>query len=284
MFLLAMVLVVLGVGLVGITLTTETMRRRRLDAFFAGDPMPRNRDLLVTALRRLPLDRNALLVMLGAVIGAVIVTVVANSAILGILFAVVVIGIPLIRRARARGREEMLLRSQMADALSSIASAMAAGSSFVRALHELSREARPPLAGELDLVLNEIDVGVSPADAFRSMAERTDLAPAAWLAHLLRVQETTGAPLVTLLKGLAEHVNQSDGIQREVRALTAEGRMSAYVIAALPLVLVVVMEVTDPDYLDIYTSGWGLVTAAGMVLSICAGLFIVTRMVNSMEV
>lgn len=284
MFLLASVLVVLGLGLVAITVTTETMRRRRLGAFFEGDEMPRHRDLLVAALRRVPLDRNALLVALAAVVGAGVVTAVTGSAIVGVLLAVVVVGVPLARRAKVRRREELLLRSQMADALSSIASAMIAGSSFVRGLHELSREARPPLAGQLDLVLNEIDVGVTPADAFRGMAERTGLGPAAWLSHLLRVQETTGAPLVTLLKGLAEHVNQSDGIQREVRALTAEGRMSAYVIAALPVVLVVILELTDPDYLDIYTSGWGLVTAVGMVVSVCAGLFIVTRMVNSMEV
>src|SRR5690242_11739006 len=126
MFLLASVLVVLGVGLVAITVTTETMRRRRLSAFFEGDAMPRHRDLLVTALQRVPLDRNALLVALAAVVGAVVVTALTDSAIVGVLLAVVVVGIPLARRAKVRRREELLLRSQMADALSSIASAMIA--------------------------------------------------------------------------------------------------------------------------------------------------------------
>jgi len=284
MALLAAVLIVLGVGLVGITVTTESMRRRRLAAFFAGDELPRHRDLLASGLRRLPLDRNARRGARGAGLGAVVVIAVTGSTLIGVLLAIIVMAIPLIRQARARRREELLLRSQMADALASIASAMASGSSFVRALHELSREVRPPLAGELDLVLNEIDIGVTPADAFRSMAERTELAPAEWLAHLLRVQETTGAPLVTLLKGLADHVKQGDGIQREVQALTAEGRMSAYVIAGLPLALVVMLEISDPDYLDIYTSGWGIVASVGMVLSVVAGLFLVTRMVNSLEV
>lgn len=284
MVLLAVVIVVLGIGLVAITVTAESLRRQRLRAFFAGEMGPRRSDVVVATLSQVPLDRNALFVLLGTVVGATVVALVTGSILLAGLLALVAITVPLALRARNRRRQDLLLRSQMADALESIASSMVAGSSFMRGLHELSADARPPLAHELDLVLNEIDVGVTPADAFRSMAERTNLGPAAWLSHLLRVQEKTGAPLVSMLKGLADHVKQGDGIQREVRALTAEGRVSAYVIAALPLILVVVLEVTDPTYLDIYTRGWGIVVSIGMILSVCVGLFIVTRMVNSMEV
>ena len=284
MILLAIVIVVLGVGLVAVTVTAESLRRQRLRAFFAGEVGPRRADVVVGALRQLPVNRTSGLVLVGAFVGGVAVALVAGSALLGGLFALLAVVVPLAVRSRNRRRQDLLLRSQMADALESIASSMTAGSSFMRSLYELSADARPPLAGELDLVLNEVDVGVSPADAFRSMAERTGLGPAAWLSHLLRVQETTGAPLVSMLKGLADHVKQGDGIQREVRALTAEGRMSAYVIAALPVVLVLVLEVTDPDYLDVFTTGWGVVTSIAMVISIAVGLLIVTRMVNSMEV
>jgi tight adherence protein B len=284
MMLLAIVIVVLGVGLVAITVMAESLRRQRLRAFFAGEAGPRRADVVVAAMRQLPLNRISALVLLGAVVGGGLVALLTGSVLLGGLLTLVAIAVPLALRARARRHRDLLLRSQMADALESIASSMSAGSSFMRGLYELSADARQPLAGELDLVLNEVDVGVTPADAFRSMAERTGLGPAAWLSHLLRVQETTGAPLVTMLKGLADHVKQGDGIQREVRALTAEGRVSAYVIAALPVVLVLVLEVTDPDYLDIYTTGWGIAASVAMVLSVCAGLFIVTRMVNSMEV
>jgi tight adherence protein B len=284
MVLLAIVIVVLGVGLVAITITAESLRRQRLRAFFAGEVGPRRSDVVVAALRQLPINRTSGLILLGAVAAGVLLAIVADSVLLGGLLTLTAIAVPLALRARNRRRQQQLLRSQMADALESIASSMTAGSSFMRSLYELSGDAREPLAGELDLVLNEIDVGVTPADAFRSMAERTGLGPAAWLSHLLRVQETTGAPLVHMLKALADHVKQGDGIQREVRALTAEGRMSAYVIAALPIALVLVLEVTDPDYLDVYTSGWGIAVSVGMVISVCLGLFIVTRMVNSMEV
>lgn len=279
----AALLVILGVGLVGVTVTRESLRRRRLRAFFAGEVGPTDTDLIHEALRRLPINRWTALIVVGVAVGAVLVIVITGSVVLGLLFTVVALATPVALRTRQQRRDQVLLRAQMADALTSIASSMSAGSSFVRGLHEISVEARPPLAGHLDQVLNEIGVGVAPSDAFRSMADRSGLAPAAWLAHLLRVQEATGSPLVNMLQRLAAHVQQGDGFQREVRALTAEGRMSAYVIAGLPVALVVVLEVTDPTYLDPFREGWGIVFSLAMVLSVCVGLVVVTRMVHSLE-
>jgi tight adherence protein B len=284
MAIIALVLVVLGLGLVGMTVTAESLRRQRLRAFFANEPPPTSRDLVVTTIDRLPVSRSDVGIVAGAVAAGVLIGLVSASAILGAVVAIVVVAVPLAMRGRTRRREMALLRGQMADGLTSIASSMSAGSSFLRSLYELSAEARPPLATYLDQVMNEIEVGVSPSDAFTAMAARSELEPAAWLAHLLRVQESTGAPLVGLLERLADHVKQGDGIQREVRALTAEGRMSAYVIAALPAALVVLLELTDPGYLDLFTQGWGIVVAVGMAVSIAAGLALITRMVDSVEV
>jgi tight adherence protein B len=284
MAILALVLVVLGLGLIGMTATSESLRRQRLRAFFAGDPPPTSRDLVVTTIDRLPVSRTDVGIVVGAVAVGVLIGIVSASAILGAVVVIAVVAVPLAFRARRRRREMALLRSQMADGLTSIAASMSAGSSFLRSLYELTAEARPPLATYLDQVMNEIEVGVSPSDAFTTMAARSGLEPAAWLAHLLRVQESTGAPLVGLLERLSDHVKQGDGIQREVRALTAEGRMSAYVIAALPAALVVLLELTDPGYLDVFTEGWGIVVAVGMAVSIAAGLALITRMVDSVEV
>lgn len=279
----AAVLVILGLVLIGSTIARESLRRRRLHAFFAYEEAPPPVDVVRAVVGRLPVNRWTGVILVAVVLGASAVAVVADSVMLGVLFAIVALGIPVVLREHRQRQEQLLLRSQMADALMSIASSMSAGSSFVRSLHEISNEARPPLASHLDQVLNEIDVGVAPSDAFRSMAERSGLAPAAWLAHLLRVQESTGSPLVAMLQRLAAHVQQGDGLQREVRALTAEGRMSAYVIAALPVGLVIILELTDPTYLDPFTKGWGIVFSVAMVASICFGLVVVTRMVHSLE-
>jgi tight adherence protein B len=204
----------------------------------------------------------------------------ATAIVLGAVAAVVSFGV----RSGRRRRHREILRTQFADSIASLASSMSAGNSFLRSFQQLEVTSVSPLRPHLAHTLNEVDLGEPVSIAVESMARRTQLVEAAWLAHVLRVQELTGSPIAALLQELAALVRQTDSLQREIRALTAEGRISAYVIAALPLALAAILSATNPGYLDPFSHGWGLAVTVGMVAAICGGLLIMSVMVRSVEV
>ena len=278
-------LLVPGAVLLVVAAGREITRRRRMRAFFAWEPLPSApTDWWRSLNRRLHPDRRALTILVVGGALALIVLVVMDSVLLAVLLVGGSIGAVVMSRSRAERRTRLLLRSQMADGMSSIASSMTAGSSFLEGLQELTRDSKPPLRAELEQALDEIEIGVSAADAFHALAARTDLAPARWLSHLLRLQETSGSPLAPMLQRLANLVHRDDELAREVQALTAEGRMSAWVIAALPIGMIVFLELSQPTYLDSFLSGGWLLVGVGLVASIVVGLVVINRMVTSLEV
>lgn len=277
-------LIVIGLTITATAVAADVSRQRRLTDFLRSTdaaprrPLPRRGapDLLADA---------SLLVCLAVTVGVGVMTFVvthagATAIVLGAVAAVVSFGV----RSGRRRRHRDILRTQFADSIASLASSMSAGNSFLRSFQQLEITSVPPLRAHLAHTLNEVDLGEPVSIAVESMARRTQLVEAAWLAHVLRVQELTGSPIAVLLQELAALVRQTDSLQREIRTLTAEGRISAYVIAALPLALAAMLSVTNPGYLDTFSHGWGLVITMGMVVAILGGLLLMSVMVRSVEV
>lgn len=281
---IAYFLIVIGLTLTATAVAADVSRQRRLTDFLrnteAGPrrPLPRRGapDLIADA---------SLLVCLGVTVGVgaaafALSRAGATAIVLAAVAAVVSFGM----RSSRRRRHRDILRTQFADSIASLASSMSAGNSFLRSFQQLEITSVPPLRPHLAHTLNEVDLGEPVSIAVESMARRTQLVEAAWLAHVLRVQELTGSPIAGLLQELAALVRQTDSLQREIRTLTAEGRISAYVIAALPLALAAVLSLSNPGYLDTFSQGWGLVATLGMVVAILGGLLIMSLMVRSVEV
>ena len=284
MIVVAVTLVVVGLAVVGVVVSGEVRRRRRLAAFFAGEALDPPRTARSVALARLRPDAGRVAALaVGVGLGALL-WLVAGSWFLALVAVVSAIVVGELARGRRERARRAALNAQMADGLTSIAASMAAGTSFLQGVHELARNARAPLAPHLDQALAEMDLGAAPSEAFANLAERAGLPVAGRLAHVLRLQELNGSPLVPMLERLAAVVQQSDELAREVMTLTAEGRMSAYVIAALPVVLVVMLEAVQPGYLDPFFEGWWLLAVAAMVASILLGLAVISWMVRSLEV
>ncbi|HZU71665.1 MAG TPA: type II secretion system F family protein [Acidimicrobiales bacterium] len=178
------------------------------------------------------------------------------------------------------GRRARQLEAQLPAAFSLWASSMAAGHTFLRSVQMLREECRPPLAEELDRVVAETMLGQELVDALGHMADRYDIADLRWAVQAVRVQRITGGKLSEILHTLAGFMLTRQEVRREVQVLSAEGRISAYVLVCLPVVLGLVMQVVDPAYLRPFFSGLGLVAlgvAAGMLVT---GFVIIRRMVN----
>jgi tight adherence protein B len=172
------------------------------------------------------------------------------------------------------------LQEQLPDALSLLAASVEGGQTFQRSIDMYRRDARPPLATELDRVMAEVAVGSDLVVALENMAERSGVEDLKWAVEAVRIQQSTGGRLAPILHTLAAFMRTRQEVRREVQTLSAEGRMSGYVLFAIPLFLVVALEMKDPSYLDPMLHGAGLIVLIGTAGLMALGFWIVRRMVN----
>ena len=222
----------------------------------------------------------AIFVLSGSAVLAALVTAVTTSLVFGGLSA---LASPFLAVAYLHHRIDSRTRKfeeEFPDALTLIASSLSAGHTFLRSIQMMCEEAEGPIAEEFSRVVYETQLGDPLVDALERMAKRLDLRDVDWVVQAIRIQQTVGGKLADLLHTLADFIRAREEVRREVRVLTAEGRISAYILGALPLFLAVFMQVSNPDYLDPLFKGWGLVWIAGSVASIAIGMTMIFRMIK----
>jgi tight adherence protein B len=169
---------------------------------------------------------------------------------------------------------------QLPDALSLIASSLSAGHTFLRAIQMMCEESEPPMSEEFARVVSETRLGDPVVDALDRMAKRLALRDLEWVVQAIRIQQTVGGKLADLLHTLADFIRAREEVRREVQVLTAEGRMSAWVLGGLPLFLLLVIQVISPGYMKPLYQGWGLAVLAATGLSVAVGTGLIFRMVK----
>ena len=181
------------------------------------------------------------------------------------------------RRANKRIKQ---LQEQLPDALALIAASVEGGQTFQRSIDMYRRDARPPLSAELDRVMAEVAVGSDLVVALENMAERSGVEDLNWAVEAVRIQQSTGGRLAPILHTLADFMRTRQEVRREVQTLSAEGRMSGYVLFAIPIFLVIALELKDPSYLTPMLHGAGVVVLIFTAGLMALGFWIVRRMVN----
>ncbi len=231
---------------------------------------------------RLPIRPGefVLFVLSGAAVLGAFITAITSSLAFGLVAALCspFLGVAYLRRRIARRTRRF--EEQFPDALTLIGSSLAAGHTFLRAIQLMCEEAEPPISEEFARVVSETQLGDPLVDALDRMAERLQIRDVDWVVQAIRIQQTVGGKLADLLYTLADFIRAREEIRREIDVLTAEGKMSAYVLGALPVFLGVFMQVTNPDYLSPMFQGWGWAFLGGAAVSIALGMAIILRMVK----
>ena len=218
-------------------------------------------------------------IIAGAVIAAATSTV--WLGVLGVLAAPFVARVYLDRRIRKRHQR---FEEQFPEALTLIASSLSAGHTFLRSIQMMTQEAGGPLAEEFGRVVSETELGDPLLDSLQRMADRLDIRDVDWVVQAIRIQQTVGGKLADLLHTLADFIRAREEIRREIDVLTAEGRVSAFVLGGMPVGLLGFISVVNPGYMEPMYQGWGWVWlgVAGLITVVSIG--IILRMVNSVEV
>lgn len=169
---------------------------------------------------------------------------------------------------------------QLPDALALIASSLSAGHTFLRAIQMMCEESGPPMSEEFSRVVAETRLGDGTVDALTRMSGRLQIRDMELVVQAIRIQQTIGGRLADLLQTLAEFIRARDEVRREVQILTAEGRMSAYVLAGLVPFMFGMIAILNPTYVKPLYSGWGLAILFYCAASLVAGMVVILRMVK----
>jgi tight adherence protein B len=178
-------------------------------------------------------------------------------------------------------RRRSAFTDQLPDALQLVVSALQAGFSLQQALAAVVREETQPIAGEIARALARTRLGLSVEDALEAAAERMRSTDFAWAVLAIRIQRQVGGNLAELLTTTVRTMRDRCQLRRHVRALSAEGRLSAYVLIGLPITLALWMFMSRRAYLEpLYTTpiGWLLLIVG--VGSMSTGWFWMTRLVK----
>ncbi len=169
------------------------------------------------------------------------------------IFAIIplaaVIGfVPIFWLNHLRGKRMAAVEEQLPEALDYISRALVAGHSLPLALELLADEIDEPLAPELRKTVDEYNLGTTMEGALAKLADRVPCADIRFFVSAIMTQQRTGGSLHELLENLADTIRERSTIKGQIRALTANGRITAIVLSLLPVFIGVAMLIVSPEY------------------------------------
>lgn len=206
--------------------------------------------------------------------------ILSGQPLLGIGSALAAAALPQLTLGWLRRRRLRQIEAQLADALQIVAGALRAGVSLPAALQQLVREGRAPLAQEFDLLLREHRLGVRLDSALEHLAERVPLQAMTLVVAAMRTAIETGGSLAEALERVAIAVRSQLAVEGKVRALTAQGKLQAIVVGALPLLLLLVLDRMEPEAMHLlWTTQMGWATLTVIALLEFFGVLLIRRVV-----
>ena len=204
-----------------------------------------------------------------------------GNLLIGFFFVMLGLFGPWIYLGFRRGRRRKAFNSGLPDTLQLMSGSLAAGLSLAQSIDTIVREGAEPIASEFRRVLVETRLGVSLEDALEGVAERFDSKDFEWVVMAIKIQRQVGGNLAELLDTVAATMREREYVRRQVAALAAEGKLSAWVLGGLPPLFMVYLLFTNYDYVIVMFQeplGWLMLVGAATILSI--GVFWMSRLVK----
>ena len=159
--------------------------------------------------------------------------------------------------------------------------ALRSGHPIASALDLLTREMEDPIGSEYGLVTDEVSYGAELTDALDAMADRWDLEDMRMFVVSLTVQSETGGNLAEILENLSKIIRSRAALYMKVRALSSEGRMTAWMLSILPIFAFVSMFMVNPGfYFDVARDPIFLIGFPSLILLYFIGLLMIRRMID----
>jgi len=195
----------------------------------------------------------------------------------------IVVGV-LLPGAYVNQQKEMRLQKlnqQLGDALVIMANALRAGFGFQQAMDSVRKELPPPIATEFSWTLREMSLGFSTEAALENMSKRVQSDDLDMVVTGIVIQRQVGGNLAMVLDNISSTIRERARIQREVKVLTAQGRLSGVLIGLLPVFLIAAMLVINPGYFNVLLhDSRGIVMLVFAAVLEITGFIIIRRLTN----
>ncbi len=220
-----------------------------------------------------------LLLHAGIAVGSALVGFVLSGPGLAALGLVLGIVVPWVYLKFRHSRRLSRFNGQLAETLGLMAGGLQAGLSLPQAVDSVVREGSEPMAGELRRALIEQRLGVDITDALEGVGQRMDSEDFQWIVMAIRIQREVGGNLAEILHTVADTLREREYLRRQVRALSAEGRLSGYILTGLPPLIGLYMMMVNPDYIALlYTTVPGFVLLAIAIFLLGLGSFAMSKL------
>ena len=214
------------------------------------------RDLARADLQLRPSEYLA--IRLGAIIGAPLVVYLLGQTVLPSLgnplavLVAFVLGwwVPRFYVNRRKAKRLQAFNDHLADTITLVANALRAGASFLQAIELVVRETQPPISTEFNRVIREVNLGLPFEQALANMVRRVRSDDLELMTTAITIQHQVGGNLAEILDSIAYTIRERIRIIGEIRVLTAQQRMSGYVVAGLPIFLVVILSLIAPTFME----------------------------------
>jgi Flp pilus assembly protein TadB len=237
--------------------------------------------LELAAVKRKPAEW----VLLGgcvAVAIAAVLSVLTGNVIIGVLAGALVgwLGMRMLLSFLIR-RRRRAFAEQLPDLLQILASSLQSGFSLPQALDTVISETAQPAGGEFARALAEVRLGADLEDCIETIADRMGSEDLRWMVMAIRIQRGIGGNLAEVVTTIVSTIRERGYLRRQVYALTSEGRMSAYVLVALPLAIGTFLFLTKPTYMrPLLTTHVGQAMLAVAALLLVLGSLIMRQLIK----
>lgn len=191
------------------------------------------------------------------------------------------LSLPLQVLLRARNKRLQRLETQLPDALDLMGRALRAGHAFPNALKMVGDEMKEPIGTEFAAVFDEVNFGVSMQDALMNMANRVDSTDLRYFVVAVLIQRETGGNLAELLDSISKIIRDRIKLLGQIRVLSAEGKMSAWVLGLLPFAAGALIQLTNPKFLSVlFTDPAGQKMVGFALVMMVLGFFAMRKIIR----
>ncbi len=204
-----------------------------------------------------------------------------DSALVGIAAGAALAPLPILRVYSRRGKRMRAFGRQLPDALDLIARALKAGNTFGGGMRMVADEFPDPLGPEFGITLDEINFGVDTQKALQNLLDRVDCPDLRFFVVSVNIQRETGGNLSEIVGNTASLIRERFKLFGRIRILSAEGRLSAIVLLAMPFAIAGIIFLINPGYMSLlFTEDLGHMLIGSNLTMMTLGALIIRKMVN----
>ncbi len=214
-------------------------------------------------------------------LGATVVWLLTGTALITLPVFFLLAWLPRFVYAWLRKRRLARFEQQLPDALMMIAGALRAGLGMNSAMAQLVAEAQPPLAQEFGLFLREQRLGVTFEQSLANLGRRVNTPSTILIISAMRIANETGGGLAETLERTAQTIRARLQMEGKIGALTAQGKLQAWVVGGLPLLLMAILNKMEPEAMShLWHTRPGWATLVVIALLECMGIYVIRRIVD----